>query len=125
MFINTYDANETISSNLYYQYFGSGGIVNSSADTNDIKNFIPRINAAEIQNINTAGSPVWGFATPAKGPATGLPLSSITSQPVNTIRYVSSNPTNNPNSYDLWVDVLIGGKTNRISNWNKDSEIVY
>ncbi|HZR19977.1 MAG TPA: prepilin-type N-terminal cleavage/methylation domain-containing protein [Verrucomicrobiae bacterium] len=33
------------------------------------------------------------------------------------ISYVSSNPTNNPNSYDLWVDIVISGKTNRISNW--------
>jgi prepilin-type N-terminal cleavage/methylation domain-containing protein len=36
------------------------------------------------------------------------------------VSYVSSNPTNNPNSYDLWVDVLIGGKTYRISNWTKE-----
>ena len=33
--------------------------------------------------------------------------------------YNSSNPTNNPTSFDLWVDVVIGGKTNRISNWTR------
>ncbi|HXI69850.1 MAG TPA: type II secretion system protein [Verrucomicrobiae bacterium] len=27
--------------------------------------------------------------------------------------------TNNPNSYDLWVQLSIGGKTNLICNWNK------
>jgi prepilin-type N-terminal cleavage/methylation domain-containing protein len=37
----------------------------------------------------------------------------------NPWRYNSSNPTNSPGSYDLWVDVMIGGKTNRISNWRK------
>jgi len=37
----------------------------------------------------------------------------------NPWRYNSSNPTNSPGSYDLWVDVIIGGKTNRISNWRK------
>jgi len=37
----------------------------------------------------------------------------------NFFAYVSSNPTNNPNSYDLWVDVVINGKTNRIGNWTK------
>jgi hypothetical protein len=41
-----------------------------------------------------------------------------------TWRYNSSNPTNNPSSYDLWIDVLIGGKTNRFSNWSRDPEIV-
>lgn len=46
------------------------------------------------------------------------------SQPVsgangmNPWRYVSSHPTNNTTSFDLWVDLLIAGKTNRISNWS-------
>jgi hypothetical protein len=35
---------------------------------------------------------------------------------------VSTNPTNNPGSFDLWIDVLYGGKTNRISNWSKDPQ---
>ncbi|HLP77801.1 MAG TPA: prepilin-type N-terminal cleavage/methylation domain-containing protein [Candidatus Paceibacterota bacterium] len=33
--------------------------------------------------------------------------------------YRSTNPTNNPNSYDLWIDLVAGGRTNRIANWNK------
>jgi prepilin-type N-terminal cleavage/methylation domain-containing protein len=32
--------------------------------------------------------------------------------------YVSSTPTNNPSTYDLWVDIMIGGQTNRIANWS-------
>ena len=39
-------------------------------------------------------------------------------------RYNSANPVNNPNSFDLWVDVLIGGKTNRFCNWSRDPIIV-
>jgi len=38
---------------------------------------------------------------------------------INPYRYNSSSPTNNPRSYDLWIDVLIGGKFNRISNWSE------
>jgi prepilin-type N-terminal cleavage/methylation domain-containing protein len=38
---------------------------------------------------------------------------------LNPWRYNSSNPTNNPNTYDLWLDVVIGGKPYRICNWNK------
>ena len=38
---------------------------------------------------------------------------------INPYRYNSSSPTNNPRSYDLWIDVLIGGKINRISNWSE------
>jgi prepilin-type N-terminal cleavage/methylation domain-containing protein len=135
VFIDTFSANETIASNLLYQFFGSGGIVNASTDTNEIINFIPRINAAEIQDINplykpaqppspTANTPVWVFATPAAGPAGGLPIAP-TGQRVNVIRYVCTNPTNNSTTYDLWVDLLIAGQTNRICNWDKDPEIVH
>ena len=43
---------------------------------------------------------------------------------LNPIRYNSSSPTNNPKSYDLWVDIVVGGKTNRISNWSQQYEVV-
>jgi len=36
---------------------------------------------------------------------------------VSVFQYNSSNPTNNPTSYDLWVDIVVGGKTNRVNNW--------
>ncbi len=39
-------------------------------------------------------------------------------------RYNSSSPTNNTSSFDLWVDVIIDGKTNRFSNWSGDAVIV-
>ena len=42
----------------------------------------------------------------------------IANSGLNPWRYVSSNPTNNANSFDLWVDVMIGHKTNRVSNWS-------
>lgn len=42
---------------------------------------------------------------------------------LNPIRYNSSSPTNNPKSYDLWVDIVVGSKTNRISNWSENPEI--
>lgn len=43
---------------------------------------------------------------------------------LNPIRYNSSNPTHNKKTYDLWVDLVIKGKTNRISNWHPSYEIV-
>lgn len=42
---------------------------------------------------------------------------------VNPWRYVSTNPTNNQGGFDLWVDIFVGGKTNRISNWTKQPQI--
>ena len=43
----------------------------------------------------------------------------------NPWRYNSSNPTNNVGQYDLWVDIIVSGKTNRISNWSSRPQIVY
>ena len=44
---------------------------------------------------------------------------------LNPWRYVSSSPTNNPSTYDLWVDIVIGAQTNRVSNWNAKPEILH
>lgn len=38
---------------------------------------------------------------------------------LSPLRYNVTNPTNNPGKFDLWVDVVFGKKTNRISNWSK------
>jgi prepilin-type N-terminal cleavage/methylation domain-containing protein len=38
----------------------------------------------------------------------------------NPFFYNAFNPTNNPNSFDLWVDVIVDGKTNRINNWTRE-----
>jgi prepilin-type N-terminal cleavage/methylation domain-containing protein len=43
---------------------------------------------------------------------------------LNPWRYVSSHPTNNTGSYDLWVDLVFSGKKYRVSNWSKKPEII-
>ncbi|HEY9172930.1 MAG TPA: prepilin-type N-terminal cleavage/methylation domain-containing protein [Verrucomicrobiae bacterium] len=49
----------------------------------------------------------------------------IPSRPgLNPWRYISTNPTNNPGAFDLWVDVTAGGKIFRISNWSKEPQSV-
>jgi hypothetical protein len=42
---------------------------------------------------------------------------------INPWRYVSSKPTNNIGSYDLWMDLAIRGKTYRINNWSRNAQI--
>jgi hypothetical protein len=42
---------------------------------------------------------------------------------LNPWRYVSTHPTNNSASYDLWVDLAIGKNIYRISNWSKRPQI--
>jgi prepilin-type N-terminal cleavage/methylation domain-containing protein len=95
---------------------GIGGIVNSSQGTTGDEGrsasaFLPGLKPAQMATINTSG----GNQVRVLISSVPAPLNHL-----NTFCYVSSNPTNNPNSYDLWVDVLINGATNRISNWSKD-----
>ena len=42
---------------------------------------------------------------------------------LNPWRYNSSNPTNNPGAYDLWVQLSISGKTNLVCNWNRQVQL--
>ena len=43
---------------------------------------------------------------------------------INPWRYVSTNPTNNPGRYDLWVDLYLRGKIYRVNNWSKEPLLV-
>jgi prepilin-type N-terminal cleavage/methylation domain-containing protein len=61
---------------------------------------------------------------PGSSPHPGLAGATASPANANPFRYVSSNPVNNSSSFDLSVDVVIGGKTNRISNWSRDPIIV-
>ena len=44
---------------------------------------------------------------------------------INPWRYNSSNPTNNTDTYDLWVDITLRNGTNRICNWSGDSIVLH
>ena len=43
---------------------------------------------------------------------------------INPWRYNSSNPVYNKKSFDLWIDVMAGSKTNRICNWSDKPLVV-
>ena len=43
---------------------------------------------------------------------------------INPWRYNSSSPQHNPKSFDLWIDLTAGAKTNRICNWSDTPLIV-
>ena len=52
-------------------------------------------------------------------------FTTATGQKISPWWYNSSNPTNNPKTFDLWVDVYVGGQTNRISNWSTTPQVIY
>jgi prepilin-type N-terminal cleavage/methylation domain-containing protein len=96
------------------------GFVNSSADPSEVQNFCPTIaKSGRTAAFTTNGITYTLFGIFVRGP---VELDSADGKKVNPWHYVSTNPTNNNGSYDLWIDVVYSGKTNRISNWSKDPE---
>ncbi len=105
--------------------FGVGGFVNSSADPTEIQNFLPttaKSSRTASFKVPSSGITYTLFCITMKGPPQTNSVDGKLFAPYDVWNYVSTNPTNNPGSYDLWIDVLYGGKTNRISNWSKDPE---
>src|SRR6185436_11063798 len=45
-----------------------------------------------------------------------VPVANPNNDPVTRWKYNSYNPTHNPEGFDLWVDVIVGGNTNTIGN---------
>lgn len=82
--------------------FGVKGIVNTGDESKDC---FPNIGA------------------PGKNYSTNPPVSLLTvgyrgpEGDVNPWRYVSKNPTNNTETYDLWAEVVVGNKKIVIGNW--------
>jgi len=101
------------------------GFVNSTAggggdEAGGATRFIKGLKPGQIASPNgPAKGPVLLVGVPwQKGPPP-FDVPPLTGTNLNPWRYNTSTPTNNPNTYDLWLDVVIGGKPFRICNWNK------
>jgi prepilin-type N-terminal cleavage/methylation domain-containing protein len=112
---------------------GVGGFINctkvgAGEDASAARNFLPDLKPNQIARWctnNFKGTPndfgVTLIISSVGGPdATYKPLDQ---QDLNPWRYNSSSPTNNPGSYDLWVQLVIGKQTNLICNWTKQVQI--
>ena len=83
--------------------------------------FLKNLGLRQIGPIDAANPLINVLVCSVQLPAgSSSPISGTT---LNPWRYVSSHPTNNAGSYDLWVDLVLGGKTYRISNWSKQPEV--
>ena len=106
-------------------YFGVSGFVNSSTSTRSTDEAAAAINFLKTGlkpdqvGANTIGPDLGTIKVLSfSGGSPGIINSKLGNPAINPWCYVSSHPTNNPGSYDLWVDVAVNGTTNRISNWN-------
>ena len=116
----TVDGNETIPVNLIKTYFGREGFANASADKTQIRNFLGAVKESQYKEAFT-GVDVELLVAPVEGPVLaavpGLAPWKADAERVNPFHYVSTKPAHRPGEFDLWVDIRVGGKVYRISNW--------
>jgi prepilin-type N-terminal cleavage/methylation domain-containing protein len=97
----------------------------SGEDARMAQNFLPGLKLHQVvvytNRFPDNPIPIKIIITSVGGPDRAYkPLSALD---LNPWRYNSSSPTNNPGAYDLWVQLVIAGKTNLICNWNKQVQI--
>jgi prepilin-type N-terminal cleavage/methylation domain-containing protein len=101
--------------------FGSSGFMNAARIDKDLK-FTAEFKASQVKRIPYRNQTIDVLAVPTRGPAAvELTAGSVK---VNPWLYVSTSATNNPERYDLWTEVIIGGKHMRFSNWEKDPVVL-
>jgi prepilin-type N-terminal cleavage/methylation domain-containing protein len=111
----TANGKETITTMGASTYFGVQGFANSAPTAAKVKTFLQKLSAREYAEYSPPPNDVELLLVPAPGPNLVTGPSGV---PLNTWRYVSSAPTNNPRSFDLWAEADLGGGAVRvIGNW--------
>lgn len=106
---------EKISRATLQSTLGTAGIVNSQPLAEDVKTFLMGVAPNQHARVGSRGGDIELLIVPVEGPNDFT----VGNARINPWRYNSSNPTNNPNSYDLWAEIVIRGKTNIIGNWKE------
>ncbi len=92
---------------------GVAGFANSTtaakgSDDYNVESFI-QVKSLELETVTSGGISVKLLDVPVPGG---------NNSDINPWHYVSSHATNNPSSYDLWGEIMIGSQTNIIGNWS-------
>ena len=111
----TLDGNSSITAPNVQAMFGIAGFQNVSQGGGDegtaAQNFTKgSLQGSQFLEVNAGGT----FAILGSSVEGPVMLSSLTGRKINPIGYNSANPTNSPKTYDLWLDIVVRGKTERI-----------
>ena len=122
----TLDYSSTLDTNHIFEYFGTVGFMNSTRGAGEdilkAQTFLPSLKPGQIATnldgvyVITTAAASDGIYQPMKG------YSTLSGRTANPWRYLYPG-VNNPNSFDLWVEVFVGGKTNLICNWKDTPQI--
>ena len=105
--------------------YGVGGFVNctkgNGEDDIKAKNFLPGLSSKQLYYpVTNNFVPTTLIVTTVGGPDDSY--KPLNASALNPFRYRYPG-VNNPNSYDLWVQLVISGKTNLICNWSRQVQI--
>jgi hypothetical protein len=128
---HTPDRSETLTSDQIRAAFNVRGFVNSAEAPEKPKGYLSNLKASQWKEVSVEGAsdvellvaPLeWPTALanqhPLYGKLVDTPARPVKSQlRLNPWRYVSTKPTNNPATFDLWADVHIGKERRVIGNW--------
>jgi prepilin-type N-terminal cleavage/methylation domain-containing protein len=106
---------------------GVGGFMNCTKsaggeDATAARNFLPELRPNQMASLTNANFTNVVLVASVGGPDATYQLFGPGTQDLNPWRYVYPG-INNPGSYDLWVQLSIGKKTNLICNWTKQVQI--
>jgi prepilin-type N-terminal cleavage/methylation domain-containing protein len=127
----TLDNRITNTPTLANQAFGVTAFMNlsrSGAGGEDAvwaQTFLPAIKPTQIANVVVGNGVISILCTAANSDPSYKPIPGALTdagRPANPWRYLYPG-VHNPQSYDLWIQVFIGGKTNLICNWKSDVEV--
>lgn len=109
------------------QVFGVNGFMNCAKPGGDesaqsARNFLTDLNTNQFATVTISGIKVNLLVTPSGGPDASYNPLGVANSGVNPWRYAYPG-TNNPGSYDLWIQLDIAGNTNLICNWTKSVQI--
>lgn len=118
----TLDGSANVTRTMLNAGFGPAvnGLANTTKGTKDegmaAQKFVSKIKPDQIGELPSklkilVGTVGWDPGSPPPTSTAG----------VNPFRYISTSPTHNPNSFDLWIDIHAQGKTYRICNWSEDA----
>jgi prepilin-type N-terminal cleavage/methylation domain-containing protein len=119
-----------LESDTFEAIFNVKGIVNSvPAPANKPRSFLPTVKAEQHKEVKLSPKvdPVEILVTPMDWPGK-WPNNPAFPKPydkepklkqVNPWRYVSTQPTNNPGSFDLWAEYVAGKQWRVLGNWKE------
>jgi len=121
----TLDSASAVPATNYTRIFNVNGVVNCSksgaaAESGRPQNFLLALKSNRIGTYNSFNILVTSITSSDPGQLTVLEGQGYSGIPVC---YVCPG-VNNPGAYDLWVDIVFGGRTYRIANWGQPIQIL-